>query len=121
MQRGRVNRRGEGGGEKTNPVGAELELHVDVAFVLEAMFEGDDVGVLHCLVDLDLSEELLQRNSSSAQLGVRLVEREKTDLALVLGALELFLGDYFESFGSDPIWLGREVHPCESALLERAS
>jgi hypothetical protein len=56
----------------TNPVGAEFELHVDVAFVLEAVFKGDDVGMLHCLMNLDLSEELLPDTTALVSLGMRL-------------------------------------------------
>jgi len=50
--------RGKKGREGTHAVGAQLELHVDVALVLEARLERDDVGVLHRLVDLDLGKEL---------------------------------------------------------------
>lgn len=53
-------RRG-GRGKGAHAVGAQLELHVDVALVLEAVLEGDHVGVLHGLVDLDLGKELRAR------------------------------------------------------------
>ena len=50
-----------GRGKGAHAVGAQLELHVDVALVLEAVLEGDHVGVLHGLVDLDLGKELRAR------------------------------------------------------------
>lgn len=84
--------------ERTNPVGAQLELHVNVAFVLEAVLKGDDVGVLHCLVDLDLAKELaaLKVVSQLRAGDAFLVGAKKdTDLALILGTLELLFGDDF--------------------------
>lgn len=42
----------------THAVGTELELHVDVPIVLETMLKGDDVRVVHRLMDFDLSKEL---------------------------------------------------------------
>ena len=47
-----------GKGTETHAIGTEFELHVDVAIVFEAVFECDDVGVRHGLVDLDLGKQL---------------------------------------------------------------
>lgn len=73
-------------------------MHVDVAFVLEAVLKGDDVGVLHCLVDLDLAKELAAlKVVSQLRAGDAFLVRAKkdTDLALILGTLELLFGDDF--------------------------
>lgn len=40
---------------------AQLELHVDTAGIFEAAFEFDNVWMIHHLVELDFSEELIRK------------------------------------------------------------
>lgn len=119
-------RRGATG--ETDAVGAEFELHVDVPGVFEAVLERDDVGVLHRLVNLDLAKELGDGRSCVVslrawridRLSSYLCRRERTHLALVLGRLELLLGNDFDRLLRSA-GLCRKVHPREPSLRARKS
>ena len=50
---------------------AELEGHVDVVFVFEAVLEADDVGVLERLVDLDFCVKLGSSSQSASTVEAR--------------------------------------------------